>query len=293
MTVLRTINGNLIFTPETDGLMTTQSANDPCCCEESPTCCYDANCEIVDCDSPEAIGDVPGCDPCRLNFCGFCPPGQNQSISHDQTLTSAGRDLTPVGTVCDAVEPESYDLELDFRSTLVDRNSSSTVQALLIYRGCVSSRLSIGYSFQSGLIRLSTSTSRHQNGVFTESPTILEITQSANIPLGSVWELKGSLRASGFVFGPYLAECVREFEYTLEVEMTYKLTAPDGSVIFDGSFESLGQTSELCRPSLGKQRDVDQNLEIFDNRNDIDPTSFVRAATETKPFVQTLPTCDS
>ena len=153
---LQRVNGLILRSPS--GLVRVATDPENCCCQggDNPTCCYNDNCQVVPCDDSSVVGSVAGCDPCQLDFCGYCRPESNtsvpislsrdpaQSYSEDWeicpfvetdsiTLTSRIEGITHrgnnAGTLTRLTTPEGIRLSLTAFSGFVSGGSSVTVDA--------------------------------------------------------------------------------------------------------------------------------------------------------------------
>ena len=304
MTVLRTINGNLIFTPETNGLMTTQSANDPCCCEESPTCCYNANCEIVDCDSPDAIGDVQGCNPCRINFCGFCPPNipVEQPINHIVNPGDPGiRERLPL---CISVEPEAFLVEVNIGASLTSGSGTGFIGDLVRSNSDGNSVWSVAVRDVAGGFFLDSTTGiaffRFQMlariGNISAQPIIIEQLQAIPSSFNGVsFEFEASLELTNLTLGEKNSDC--ESEATATFEYFWRLIVTDNQT----GQELLNETIPDNQRTATATTTIDLSgcggevvrLSEWRVRRLVDTFGQIVLTSVDEPFVQTLPTCAS
>ena len=97
---------------------------DTCCCDgmmAEPTCCYNDNCQVVSCGDPSVVGSVAGCDPCNLNFCGYCKTTEPTSVSIP--TFNFPEDTQTAYPLCQYVEHETVDLSLTLRGTVFFGNT--------------------------------------------------------------------------------------------------------------------------------------------------------------------------
>lgn len=307
--MLKTRNGKLLLL---NGKLMTGPAG-VCCCENDepvPTCCYNDQCQVVPClnsqdqPNPDVIGSVIGCDPCELNFCGFCPPGLATEvppeINETMFVPTPGTGLIEYD-FCQYVPLQGLRIEYDIEGT-ISAGDTNNIDSIINYLGCVEVRTAFTYgnSFGAGT---NSWTMRQQILVLGQPVQPNLILNGGEVYDGTIdgWTFRLTARAevSQLVNGALdRNRCERTLQYLAELEYEIEVLDENGNVptpltlpsVLSGS--DSRQVSSVC--------DLSSNCgagEILTSRRmtgqSISSGSTVEHDLQVAPYVNALPVCTS
>ena len=276
-----------------------------CCCNDAAICCYNGNCQVVPCDDPNVIGSVAGCDPCQLDFCGFCQPTEPTSQPIDRTENVPYPQQTDNYDLCRFVEPEVLESEVNGSGTLnISGGSTRFLAASRHPNGSsASSRITLSLSTLGGFPALNYTVDGSARvgfgGGSTGTVGFTGQTLVNQVFEGATWEGRSKTTLSNFVITRVGATgCTFDIEADYEFEFELTVTNPDSSVplnITDTQTGSLTNTFAQvpCDPG---NFDIILQAELFSPGTPpsiIDTGSFARVLATQKPFTPFGPTCES
>lgn len=246
---------------------------------EPRICCFNNQCEIVPCDSPDVIGSVPGCDPCELDFCGYCRPGSNTSVPINLSRDPA-QSYSEDWEICPFVETDSMTLTSRIEALTHRQNNSGTLVTSITQEGIRTSLTAFsGFASGGSLVTVDADAAV---GSTDDTNTAI-----STIAPGGVPYIATTSQVVSNIVRTKIGPC--EFRTTYDVAFTVRLEIP--SIGFDET-----ETDNLSFFATRTFAACSDELITFDITTN--PIGNITGGNVTlqvtqKPFVQTEPTCIS